>query len=69
MPNRDRKGPRGKGPLSGRRGRQNRPLESSQCTCPKCGHVEAHKRALPCTEKKCPKCGTPMKGENCLNMS
>lgn len=38
---------------------------SNQCTCPKCGHKEPHKRGAPCTEVKCPKCGTSMKGEFC----
>jgi uncharacterized protein len=75
MPNLDRTGPQGKGPRTGRglglgagRGLRasNRPLGSSICTCPKCGHEEPHKRGIPCTQVECPKCKTPMKGVNCL---
>jgi len=67
MPNLDGTGPRGKGPRTGRGvGVRSRPLGSSVCTCPKCGHEEPHKRGVPCTQAKCPKCQTSMKGVNCL---
>jgi hypothetical protein len=55
MPEQDGTGPKG-----------NKPLGSIVCTCPKCGHEEAHQRSIPCANKKCPKCQTPMKGVNCL---
>jgi hypothetical protein len=58
MPNLDGTGPMSKGPKTGRR--------SGKCTCPKCGHEEAHKRGVPCSQAECPKCKTPMKGVNCL---
>ena len=38
---------------------------SDECECPKCGHVEPHKRGVPCTEVKCPKCSTPLRGTFC----
>ena len=72
MPNLDGTGPMGRGARTGRgrgqaRGRVvNRPLGSSVCTCPKCGHEEPHKRGVPCSKVKCVKCGTLMKGVNCL---
>lgn len=79
MPNFDRTGPIGEGPYTGRgmgRGRRiaARPRAlngkglggSKDCTCPKCGHKEAHVRGVPCSEYLCPKCQTPMKGAFCL---
>jgi len=65
MPNLDGTGPQGAGPRTGR-GVGNRPLGSSKCTCPKCGHEMSHVRGVPCTEVKCLKCKTPMKGVNCI---
>ena len=64
MPNRDGTGPLGNGPRTGRM--RNR-VSSFQCTCPNCGHKEAHQRGIPCSEKTCPKCGEFMRGINCLN--
>lgn len=70
MPNRDGTGPMGQGPRTGRRGTNvNRPLGSNICTCPKCGHVETHRRGLPCSEVVCSKCGTAMQGVNCYNQA
>ena len=71
MPNLDGTGPGGRGPRTGRGFRRgigvsNRPLGSSICICPKCGHEESHKRGIPCTQVKCSKCETPMKGVNCI---
>lgn len=82
MPNRDRTGPQGQGPVTGRgagRGRGRGPGKGlgqggsrrgaggvAECICPKCGHKEPHKRGTPCTEVKCPKCSTPMKGDYCI---
>lgn len=80
MPNFDRTGPLGQGPLTGKRsglgrsgvlGRAKLPKGrglggSKECTCPKCGHIEPHIRRVPCSEKKCPKCGAQMKGVFCL---
>ncbi|MEA3357034.1 MAG: hypothetical protein U9Q67_01220 [Patescibacteria group bacterium] len=77
MPSKDGTGPLGQGPVAGRgrgrgmgrglgRGAGRKTLGgTAECTCPKCGHKEPHKRGIPCTEVKCPKCGTPMKGEFC----
>jgi len=78
MPNLDRTGPLGQGPMSGRgrggnfaRGIGNRAVGrglggSKECTCPKCGNKEPHTRGIPCSEIKCSKCGTLMKGAFCL---
>ena len=71
MPNLDGTGPQGRGPRTGRgigrgAGAGNRPLGSSICTCPKCGHEISHQRGIPCTKVKCPKCKTLMKGVNCI---
>ncbi len=73
MPVRDRTGPLGQGPRTGRglgrargAGQGPRGLGGSEvCECPKCGHEEPHKRGIPCTEVKCPKCGTPLRGKFC----
>ncbi len=64
MPNMDGTGPQGRGP---RNTNQviDRPLGSSTCTCPKCGHESVHQRGIPCSQDKCPKCQTSMKGVNC----
>ena len=47
-------------------GRGRRSIGSSECTCPKCGYKESHKRGVPCLRETCPKCKTPMCGVNCL---
>ena len=77
MPNLDKTGPRGAGPMTGRglgrgvrnffrRGFRNRMLGSNVCTCSKCGLEVPHKRGVPCSEVKCPKCNTLLSGVNCL---
>jgi hypothetical protein len=70
MPNFDRTGPRGQGPLTGRQAGIGRTSGkglggSDECVCPKCGERMPHTRGIPCTETKCPKCGTPMRGYFC----
>ncbi|MEA3355619.1 MAG: hypothetical protein U9Q63_04025 [Patescibacteria group bacterium] len=74
MPNLDGTGSQGKGAGRGAgrgtgrglgRSTGNRPLGSSICTCPKCGHEMSHVRGVPCTKVKCPKCKTLMQGVNC----
>lgn len=75
MPNLDRTGPQGQGPMTGRgmgrgmgRG-QNAPGQraggSADCTCPNCGEKVTHTRGIPCSQTKCPKCNTPMRGVIC----
>jgi len=76
MPGRDGTGPRGEGPMTGRRGgglgfgqgyglsRGGRGV--TQCTCPNCGNTIPHKKGTPCSNIDCPKCGTQMRGNFCL---
>jgi len=70
MPNFDGTGPRGQGPLTGRRGGLGRGKGqglggTEECVCPKCGEKVSHTRGVPCTQTKCPKCGNPMAGVFC----
>jgi predicted Fe-Mo cluster-binding NifX family protein len=53
-----RKGQGGQRP--GRRGGRMGAGTAGYCTCPQCGHQEAHQRGVPCVEQKCPQCGTAM---------
>lgn len=70
MPNFDGTGPRGQGPLTGRRGGLGRGQGqglggTSECVCPSCGEKSPHARGIPCSQVKCPKCGVLMRGEFC----
>jgi uncharacterized protein len=73
MPNLDRTGPLGQGPVRGTgrgtpRGRRavgRRQNGTKECTCPNCGNKESNPRGIPCTQIKCSKCGTPLKGVYC----
>ena len=71
MPNLDRTGPIGQGPMTGKgRGQQAiRPGQglggSADCECPKCGAKVSHTRGVPCSNTNCPKCGAPMRGIFC----
>lgn len=70
MLNLDGTGPRGQGPMTGRRGGLGRGQGqglggTSECVCPSCGEKTAHTRGIPCSQVKCPKCGTLMRGEFC----
>lgn len=70
MPNFDGTGPRGQGPLTGRKGGLGRGQGqglggTNECLCPNCGEKTPHKRGVPCSQTKCAKCGTPMRGEFC----
>lgn len=55
----------GRGKGIGRGGNRQGLGGSTQCTCPKCGHKQSHRRGVPCTEIKCPKCGAAMTGDFC----
>jgi hypothetical protein len=69
MPNLDRTGPLGKGPRTGRKGKNlSRPRGlggSPECVCPSCGFKQPHKRNIPCSTIKCPKCETFLTGKFC----
>ena len=70
MPNLDGTGPRGQGPMTGRRGGLGRGQGqglggTNECVCPSCGEKTPHARGIPCSQVKCPKCGTLMRGEFC----
>jgi hypothetical protein len=76
MPSKDKTGPRGQGPKTGRgmgksggRGqggsRQGRgggfgAGPGGTCVCPNCGERAPHQTGSPCYEQKCPTCGTAM---------
>jgi len=69
MPNLDRTGPGGQGPMTGKGRGMARPGQglggSADCQCPKCGEKVPHTRGVPCSNTNCPKCGTPMRGVFC----
>jgi hypothetical protein len=72
MPNLDRTGPTGQGPIrAGRRAPRGRRAVGrgqntmKECTCSNCGNKESNPRGVPCTQMKCSKCGTTLKGVYC----
>jgi len=70
MPNFDGTGPRGQGPLTGRknglgRGQGQGLGGTSECVCPSCGERIPHAKGTPCSQTKCPKCDTMMRGDFC----
>lgn len=62
MPGRDRTGPRGEGPMTGRRGMGQVGLGGPQesCRCPACGHEQPHQLGVPCNQVQCSQCGATM---------
>ena len=67
MPGRDGTGPRGEGPMTGRRGGGSGPAggragggPGGYCKCPKCGSRVNHTAGSPCSSLACPQCGTSM---------
>ncbi|MCD4703586.1 MAG: DUF5320 domain-containing protein [Methanosarcinaceae archaeon] len=63
MPDRDRTGPKGDGPMTGRRGTGQAGFgggPQGNCQCPACGHEQSHQAGVPCNQVMCSQCGTAM---------